>query len=259
MQHTYTGSVEMLSYLKQQGCEFNAQTMEIAAGCGCLALCQYLVAEQCPCDAEACKRAAAGGFLEIVRLLHESGCPWEADDMCERAAGSGNIELLQYLKQEGCVFGEGAMSSAACRGLTHICQFLRAEQCPWDANASANAAHDGHVDTLRWLHEQGCPWVPHANRMVAAKGDHLPVLVYLQAFAPAASAAQLTEMLAAAGAYHKLAVVKWLRQQGAEWPKVLGYEMMCWDNECVQWAADQGGTSPSPWGMTKEGKTSLHH
>jgi hypothetical protein len=237
------GSAAMLLYLVQQRCVISAETMVRAAACGNLAACQFLVAQQCPCTAEACAEAAVGGHLETVRFLHENGCPWDAATMCYGAAKSGNVELLQYLKQQGCAFIEVVMDGAAYAGHTHVCQYLRTEQCPWGRSTCYYAAGSGHVDTLRWLHEQGCPWNIQAVRMAAATVGWLPVAQYLQGVQPAASTAQLTEMLRSAGGHHRSVVAKWLRQQGAEWPAVLSFDGVPWRDNMVQWARDEGCTS----------------
>jgi hypothetical protein len=235
----------MLVYLNQQGCVFNEYTIWLAARAGRLAVCEFLIAEQCPCDAGACAEAAGGGYLEIVRFLHDNGCPWDFDTICERAAKSGSLELLQYLKQQGCVFTADAMHVAAQRGDLHICQYLRSEQCPWDASACTDAARGGHVDTLRWLHEQGCPWHVQTVRLSAAKSGEIPVIMYMVGVEPAASAAQLTEMLNAAGSREHLTAAQWLRQQGAEWPEQLIFNGHDWTSDVLQWARDEGCTSLS--------------
>jgi hypothetical protein len=245
----YRGSIEMLLYLQQRGGEFNANTMVCAATQGHLAVCQFLVAEQCPCDAQACAEAAAHGHLETVRFLHESGCPWNADTICARAAESGNVELLRYLRQQQCIFGAGAMSAAARKGLTHICLYLRAEQCPWDTRACEAAASNGHVDTLRWLSEQGCPYDAHDVRVAAVEGGffegYVSVLNFAQNLEPAPTAAQLTHLLNLAAARSKLATAQWLRKQGAEWPAVLNYYESPWSDDVLQWAREEGCTSPT--------------
>jgi hypothetical protein len=246
------GDIEMLVYLKQQGCAFNKVTMTDAAWKGQLAVCQFLLAEQCPCDAEACAEAAAGGYLETVRLLHESGCPWEADSICERTAQSGNVELLRYLNEQGCVFTAAVMSTAALWGHTQACKYLHDEQCAWDATACRNAMRAGHVDTLRYLHEQGCPWDLQAARAAAAKQGHVATITYALSAAPAASAAQLTELLNAAGSRNRLAAAQWLRQQGAEWPAVLRYEWRSWSSSTLQWARNEGCTSLTTQWMTND-------
>eukprot|EP00953_Heterococcus_sp_UTEX-ZZ885_P029749 15775-Heterococcus_DN1.PRE.1 len=105
------------------------------------------------------------------------------------------------------------MRYAARGGHLHVCQYLRAEQCPWDTMACHSAACEGHLCTLRWLREQGCPCEVPAMRTAAAFFGHLSVLRYLVDVEPAASAAQLTEMLNDAGRCNWLSIVQWLRQQ----------------------------------------------
>eukprot|EP00953_Heterococcus_sp_UTEX-ZZ885_P009893 5794-Heterococcus_DN1.PRE.1 len=232
------GSIEMLVYLKQQGCEYSDDTMHGAARRGQLAVCQYLVAEQCPSDIQATDAALRGGHFKIVRLLHQNGCPWNPENVCYCAARLGSIEMLQYLQQQGFVFDVTTMCIAADHLL--VLQYLHAEQCPWDERVCRSAAGHGHVDTLRWLHEQGCPWDIQEVRCAAASSGDLPVISYVMDAEPAASAAQLTEMLNAAGSSDHLAVAQWMRQQGVEWPAVLKCGWTAWPASAVQWARDEG-------------------
>jgi hypothetical protein len=240
------GSMEMLVYLKQQGCVYNAITIRDAAMTGQLVLCHYLIAEQCPFDQEACAEAAAGGHLETLRFLHESGCPWDIDRICVRAAKSGSVELLQYLRQHGCNLHANAMRFAAMEGHTQVCQYLHAEQCPWSALAYGDAAYGGHVDTLRWLIEHGAPYDTQRVRVSAVISGHFPTIMYMLGLEPPASAAQLTELLSAAGVHNQLLVAKWLRQQGARWPTVVRhYDGRPWSTDVLAWARDEGCTSPT--------------
>jgi hypothetical protein len=239
------GSVEVLLYLKQQRREFDTLTMASAAAKGHLEACQFLMAEECPCDAWACAEAAAGGHLETVRFLHESGCPWDAAGMCASAAECGNIELLHYLISEGCSFNftEDDMNTAAQRGHLLICQYLRAELCPWSTVTCERAAGGGSVDTLHWLREQGCPWDVHAVRLAAVSSSSLRTVKYILGAEPAASAAQLTELLSKAGSWSCLAVAK-LRRRGADWPAELSCNGQPWRTKVRQWARSEGCTSP---------------
>jgi hypothetical protein len=239
------GSMEVLLYLKQQGCAFNEYTLMGAAWRGQLAICEYLVAEQCPSDITACAAAARGGHLKTIRFLHENGCPWELSTISLRAAESGSVELLQYLKQHDCEFDTETMSFASAKGNTHVCEYLLSEQCPWDLSACLYAANGSHLSTLRWLHEQGCPCDTHAVRVAATKAGHAAILKFMQSFEPAANAAQLTELLNLAGAWSRREAALWLRQQGAEWPAVLQAGFMSWEGDALQWARDEGCTSPT--------------
>jgi hypothetical protein len=100
------------------------------------------------------------------------------------------------------------------------------------------------VDILHWLREQGCPCNPEAVRCLAAADDDLDLVLYIAEVQPAASAAQLTQMLNVAGANGSLETAEWLRQQGAGWPAVLRYRARSWRGAALQWARAEGCTSP---------------
>jgi hypothetical protein len=137
------------------------------------------------------------------------------------------------------------MSSAAEGGHLHICKYLLSQQCPCDAGACDLAARAGHVDVIVWLREQGCPWDVRHVRLAAAQGGRISVLHFMQSFEPAASAAQLTELLNVAGALGHLETARWLQLQGAEWPAVLMFDEASWTGATLQWARDEGCTSPT--------------
>eukprot|EP00953_Heterococcus_sp_UTEX-ZZ885_P016491 9272-Heterococcus_DN1.PRE.3 len=61
---------------------------------------------------------------------------------------------------------------------------------------------------------------------------------------PAPSAAQFTDLLRTAGVY-QLVIAQWLRQQGAEWPTQLRSHGRPWGAAALQWARDEGCTSPT--------------
>jgi hypothetical protein len=238
------GSIETLLYLKQRGVEYNALTMGGAACQGHLAVCQFLAAEGCPWGVHAAETAAIGGHLSTLRWMREHGCLWVATDVCSAAANYGSVEMLQYLKEQGCVFDADTMRAAVQARRLHVCKFLRAEQCPWFSSAGEAAARCNHVEMLHWLHDQGYPWDIHAVRLVAVEARHTGLLEAMQHFEPAANAAQLTELLKSAGRYDDLMLVKWLRQQGANWPANLAYDGDRWSAALVQWARDEGCVSP---------------
>jgi hypothetical protein len=113
-----------------------------------------------------------------------------------------------------------------------------------DFRACRNAAEHGYLSILRWAHEQGMIRDVQGVRVAAANSGQLPVIEYMLDIEPAATAAQLTEMLNMAGAWNRLEAVQWLRQQGAEWPTVLSYNGYEWVHGTLQWARDEGCTSP---------------
>ena len=92
-----------------------------------------------------------------------------------------------------------------------------------------------------------------------AKVASIDVLKFLDAEGVVFSAAELTSLLSAAGymsvvqygagVNEGIASARWLRNQGAAWPAVLGWydvdtdEMHPWPRKLVQWARAQGCTS----------------
>jgi hypothetical protein len=92
-----SGSIELLQYLKQQGCDFNEAVMSSAAEKGHTHMCQYLRAEQCPWDSRACEAAAKFGQLDTLRWLHEQGCPWTMHMVRLAALSSGHVTVMVYM------------------------------------------------------------------------------------------------------------------------------------------------------------------
>jgi hypothetical protein len=217
-----------------------------------LAVMQFLHAEGWPWHQQVAKTVAARGDLEMLRWIREHGCPWVAYETYDAAAGSGNIPMVKWIKEQvpDVYISEDALSAAASNGHTDMCAYLHSENCPHDEWACDGAAYGGHIDTLRWLREHDYP-MPEQRVIAdaAAKSGSVEVMQHLQAEGLMSTAAQLTQMLAAAGAHNKLAAAQWLREQGAEWPTVLRYTThykdALWRGETLAWARAEGCTAPT--------------
>ena len=102
---------------------------------GNLELLQFLRENGCPWDDWTCWNAAGYGHLECLKYAHENGCPWDWRTCCE-AAEEGKLECLQYADEHGCPWGrswnvftnsfEDACSSAAKNG--HLDCTIRARK-----------------------------------------------------------------------------------------------------------------------------------
>jgi len=68
------GSIDVLEYLRKNGCDWNET---------------------------ACYAAAAHNQLDTLKYLHENGCPWDDTTFCV-AAKCGHIDVLKYLHENGC-------------------------------------------------------------------------------------------------------------------------------------------------------------
>jgi hypothetical protein len=135
------------------------------------------------------------------------------------------------------------MTFAAMHGRLQLCQWLRAQQCPWSTSAVIVAAINNHCELLRWLIESGCPYDAHKVCTSAAyqlNSSGFSTLQYLCEQSILTGPQLLRDTLNVAGSRDNLAVVKLLRQRGAEWPAVLRYSVVpgatAWRGEVLAWA-----------------------
>jgi hypothetical protein len=253
-----SGNVDMLDWLiHEDDIFFNAKTMRCAAVNGDLAMCQFLWDVGCDWDELVAAEACCSGNLELVQWLHDDGCHVSAG-FAKRASGSCSVEMLTWLYQQGYAFVEGrCMQCAAKAGLLDNCKYLLSIGCPFTDLVCSEAALIGHFKIVRWAHQAGSPL--HASDEIAqhaARLNNLEMLQYMQQQHVVWKAAQLSELLNAAGAYEHLDVAKWLRQQGAQWPAVLQHTMTYsqqtvlthWKGETLVWARSEGCTSVLPPG-----------
>ncbi|KAL6075282.1 Ankyrin repeat domain containing protein [Balamuthia mandrillaris] len=73
----------------------------IAASNGNLEMLKWLHEQGCPWDASTFDRAAVSGDLEVAKWMHAQGCPWEAST-CNTAAKEGHLDFLKWARENGC-------------------------------------------------------------------------------------------------------------------------------------------------------------
>jgi hypothetical protein len=230
------GDVDMLKSLTQNGCMFTSSTCNTAATSGQLLALQYILSTlDCTCNNASCERY-----------------DWLTHSAIQEAALGGNIEMVNWLQQQQhrveVEMHEHAMLCAASAGHIAMCAYLHLhlQHCPWSTEACKNAARGGHADTLRCLHELGYPWNESTICITAASSGTVAVMEYLLQQGVVLTAAQLTEMLNAAGAHNHMHAAQWLRQQGADWPTVLRFGIYhTWHGKALAWARAEGCKSPA--------------
>eukprot|EP00953_Heterococcus_sp_UTEX-ZZ885_P032070 16773-Heterococcus_DN1.PRE.3 len=233
--------MHVLIWLKQIGVTFDNGLIKVAAQYGHTHVLQFLYDHGCVGDERTSAVAAAYGNLKALQFLRSQGCPWADDISCD-AAVSGSVPLMRWLVEQGVGLSAATMVYAAKDGHLQLCQYLRAEGCAWDEVAATAACQDGHTAVLQWLLEQGCPHDNMACCCLAALKGHITVMAYLKSLGWL-DAPVLLEALQVAGAFDQLAAAQWLRQQGAEWPRVLCSNIEPWSVELVAWARAEGCTS----------------
>jgi hypothetical protein len=90
----------------------------------------------------------------------------------------------------------------------------------WNEGLSFYAAPAGKLELMQWMHKCGCPIEPDLVIDAAVRGSRLDVLTWVyKQFASSFTAELKREQLWRAGWLHKLPIVKWLREHGADWPE----------------------------------------
>jgi hypothetical protein len=175
-------------------------------------------------------------MLKLQWLQEEHNCCLN-DTLCIYAAIDGSISTLRWLKQQGCAFATQCCYNAAQHNQLSSLQYLHSEGCEWDSTVLDVSADK--LELFQWAAEHDYPGEAHTVCSEVAKRGSVPVLIYLQQKG-LITAENLTHLMNVAGAYNRLAAVKWLRQQGAEWPDVLLYINEVWSCSTLEYARDEG-------------------
>jgi hypothetical protein len=125
---------------------------------------------------------------------------------------------------------------------------LRVHGVPWSTMLCAGAAYFNNLTLLQWLHSHSCPW--HAPAVLNHAGAYgsVAMLEWLSTVTDPWSSQVKLSMLQAAGCHSNLPTTKWLKAQGAAWPKSFcssmerGSSVMrtSWSVLAVKWALASG-------------------
>jgi len=161
-----TNKLELLKWVREEKkCEWNEQTINVAAHQGNLEMVKYCVANQCPMDECACISAARRGNLEFLKYLHETAkAPWDWRTAAF-AAENGHLHILKYLvERKYDDYDKWACRNAARNGHLDCLKYLReTAKAPWDFMAVQSAHTRQHWECLQYLLDNDCP-LPHRWR-----------------------------------------------------------------------------------------------
>ena len=90
---TLSWALEKCSEKKERFCKHMARN-------GNVELLKFLRENGCPWDRFTCYKAAENGHLECLKYAHENGCPWD-EFTCSGAAYGGHLECLKYAHDKG--------------------------------------------------------------------------------------------------------------------------------------------------------------
>jgi hypothetical protein len=162
-----TNKFELLKWAREvKHCEWDEETMNVAADVGNLEMLQYCFSNGCPCDEEkSCELAAHGGHLDCVRFLFDKVEPSRETEKeaAMQAAGLGHTDILKYFVEERKISEEvksECVGNAAVYGHLDCLKYLLGEEAKaplnfWQYIAYARLCE--HPDCENYLLEKGCP------------------------------------------------------------------------------------------------------
>ena len=161
-----TNKLEFLKWAREvKHCEWDEETINVAAREGNLEMLKYCFSNDCPCDEKkACKHAAAGGNLDCLRFLFDQVEPSRdtEEDAALLAAVYGRINILKYLVEERKISDEEkflCVATAAGYGYLDCLKYLIEEaRAPLDLwSYIAWARYREHHECENYLLEKECP------------------------------------------------------------------------------------------------------
>jgi hypothetical protein len=158
-----TNKLELLKWIREEKkCEWDEDTINVAAEQGNLEMVKYCVANECPIDKYACAYAASQGHHECLKYLHEEvKAPWDSETAA-CAASDGHLHILEYLvEREFDQYDTLACWEAARYGNLDCLKYLHeTAKAPWDEDAVRVAHENDHPECVQYLLDNNCPLPP---------------------------------------------------------------------------------------------------
>ncbi|QDZ23311.1 hypothetical protein HOP50_10g58490 [Chloropicon primus] len=157
----FQGSKKVMEWLVSQGIPlgikrwWSGAAATGAAGGGHIELLEWLRSEGCGFDEETCSYAARGGHLEVLKWLRSQDppCDWN-EATCDGAAIYGHLDVLQWLRSQDppCPWDDETCKEAARGGHLEVLKWARSQDppCDWDKWTCTLAAKGGHLEVLQW-------------------------------------------------------------------------------------------------------------
>ncbi|CAL6431983.1 unnamed protein product [Bathycoccus prasinos] len=113
--------------------------------------------KQCEWDEDTIKMAAFTGNLEMLKYCFSNECPYDEERSCEQAAIEGHLDCLRFLFDKvkpSRDTEKDVVTQAACGGHVEILKYFVEERKIWDdlkLDCVATAALHGKLDCIKYL------------------------------------------------------------------------------------------------------------
>jgi len=166
------GHRELVTWLvEERKVNINEWTTRAAAASGDVELMQYLRSQGCAWDFKTMSEAARHQDLDMLDWCFRRQCPINRVDLIATAAS--HLRIVQWCYDNGITGDESTYVRAAHeKDAAAVIRFLWSKGCPADASAcAAVAAHANHFELLQWMHQQGFPWDERTAKTLATFTD----------------------------------------------------------------------------------------
>jgi hypothetical protein len=163
-----SGDLELLKWLRLQGCQWNTRVCTDAASHGHLKLLKWARENGCPWDNKVYDAAARNGHIQIIQWALDNGCP-RSDNACSKAAITGKIDILEFLVNNGFVIGHDVAVTAARFGRVNVLEWLKDHNFEITEDVATEALDHHRNAVVKWLIANNCP----INSEVREKCDRL--------------------------------------------------------------------------------------
>jgi hypothetical protein len=161
-----TNKLEFLEWAREvKRCEWDEETITVAADVGNLEMLKYCFSNDCPYDEEeSCKQATAGGHLDCLRFLVDKVEPSRdtEKEAALQAAAYGHLDIVKYFVEERKIWDDlklCCVKNAAMHGridcLNYLVEEAKVPLNDWEYIAFAR--YFGHPDCVNYLLEKGSP------------------------------------------------------------------------------------------------------
>ena len=150
-----SGHLEVAKWLRENGCEFSDDTMELAVKGGNIEVCKWLLINGCKISKDTVPKS-----IRLLKLLLEWGYK-PGPKFFSQSAEKGRFGLMKWAKCREFSWDETTCASAASAGRLDILQWARKFKCPWNETCCVGAARSGKLEILKWAREEQCPWNHH--------------------------------------------------------------------------------------------------
>jgi len=161
-----TNKLELLKWAREvKQCEWDEETINVAARTGNLEMLKYCFSNDCPCDEEeSCTQAAIKGHHDCLRFLFEKVKPSRdtEKEVAIQATCGGHVEILKYFVEErkiadgvkiDCAANAAGFGRLDC--LKYLVEEAKAPLDNWQYIAFAR--YKEHHECENYLLEKGCP------------------------------------------------------------------------------------------------------